>query len=93
MIAEGFPGGGESQSARKAYAQKLQVEEVLTLGRPPKVAKESIAVTFTDENEEGVMQLHDDALVVTLTVVNYTIHQILNDNESTTNILYWPAFK
>jgi hypothetical protein len=36
---------------------------------------------------------HNDALVVTVTVANYVIYQILVDNESLTDILYWLAFK
>jgi hypothetical protein len=36
---------------------------------------------------------HDDALVVTMTVAIHAIHQILVDNGSSANILYWPAFK
>jgi hypothetical protein len=36
---------------------------------------------------------HDDALVVNLTTANHVIHRILVDNGSSTEILYWPAFK
>jgi hypothetical protein len=36
---------------------------------------------------------HDDALVVTVIVANHAIHQILVDNGSLVDILYWPAFK
>jgi hypothetical protein len=32
---------------------------------------------------------HDDALVVTMTVANHTIHMILVDNGSSAEIIYW----
>jgi hypothetical protein len=36
---------------------------------------------------------HNDALVVTVTVANHAIHQVLVDNGSSADILYWPTFK
>jgi hypothetical protein len=32
---------------------------------------------------------YDDALVVTMTVANHTIHRILIDNGSSADTLYW----
>jgi hypothetical protein len=40
----------------------------------------------------GVVMPHDDALVMTLTVANHGIYQILVDNGSSADILYWLAF-
>jgi hypothetical protein len=34
---------------------------------------------------------HEDALVVTMTVENYSIRIILVDNGSSANILYWSS--
>ena len=36
---------------------------------------------------------HDNALVVTLTVANHTIHRIQVDNGNFADILYWPVFQ
>ncbi|XP_059436658.1 uncharacterized protein LOC132169680 [Corylus avellana] len=36
---------------------------------------------------------HEDALVVTITVANHAIHQILVDSRSSADILYWLVFK
>jgi hypothetical protein len=46
-----------------------------------------------EEDARGVIMPHDDALVVTVTVANHVIHRILVDNESSADILYWPAFQ
>jgi hypothetical protein len=66
---------------------------VYSLHRPLKAAKtESVVLSFSEEDARGVVMPHDDVLVVTLTVANHGIHWILVDNESSTDILYWPAF-
>jgi hypothetical protein len=67
---------------------------VYSLQRPTKVAKtKSVVLSFSEEDARGVVMPHDDALVVTLTVANHGIHQILVDNGSSADILYWPAFQ
>jgi hypothetical protein len=93
-IAGGIAGGGDSNSARKAYARSLQGQEVYSLHRPSKAARtDSVVLSFSEEDTRGVVMPHDDALVVTLTVANHGIHQILVDNGSSADILYWPAFQ
>jgi hypothetical protein len=70
-IFDKIAGGGESNSARKAYARSIQGEEVYSLHRPMKAAKiESIVLSFSEEDAQGVVMPHDDALVVTVTVAN-----------------------
>jgi hypothetical protein len=92
-IFGGITGGGESNSARKAYARSMQ-GEVYSLHRPMKAAKmESVVLSFLEEDARGVVMPHDDALVVTVTVANHAIHRILVDNGSLADILYWPAFQ
>ncbi|XP_059451058.1 uncharacterized protein LOC132181846 [Corylus avellana] len=93
-IAGGIAHGGQSNSARKAYARKTQTEEVFIVQRPSKVAKkDSVVLSFSEEDAKGVMQPHDDLLVVTVTVANHLIHQILVDNGSSADVLYCPVFK
>ena len=50
------------------------------------------AITFTDEDAERVHHPHDDAIVITLLIANYTTRRVLVDNGSSTNILYYPSF-
>jgi hypothetical protein len=59
-----------------------------------KVAKiESVVLSFSKEDTRGVVMPHDDALVVTVTIANHSIHRILVDNGSSADILYWLAFQ
>ncbi|XP_059434509.1 uncharacterized protein LOC132167523 [Corylus avellana] len=53
-IFGGIVGGGQSNSARKAYARKMQTEEVLSVQRPSKVAwKDSMILSFSEEDARG----------------------------------------
>ena len=51
------------------------------------------AITFTEEDAERVHHPHDDAIVITLLIVDYTTRKVLVENGSSTNILYYPAFQ
>jgi hypothetical protein len=92
-IFGGIVGDGESNLDRKTYARSMQ-GEVFSLYQPLKVAKtESVVLSFSEEDARGVVMPHDDALVVTLTMANHTIHRILVDDKNLADILYWPAFQ
>jgi hypothetical protein len=74
--------------------EAMQGQEVYSLHRHTKTAKtESVVLSFSEEDARGVVMPHDDALVVTLIVANHGIHQILVDNGSSADILYWLAFQ
>ncbi|XP_059458234.1 uncharacterized protein LOC132187811 [Corylus avellana] len=91
----GFDGGGESGRARKAYAQQVgSSHEIYTIGRSMKQSRtNAMLIGFSDNDYACISFLHMDALIVTLTVVNYNVHRILVDNGSSADILYWFAFK
>lgn len=50
-------------------------------------------VGFSDEDYVGVSLPHTDALVIMLQVANHRIHCMFVDNGSSTDILYWSAFR
>lgn len=47
---------------------------------------------FNEKDIEGVIHPHDDALVVTLQVVNFVTRRILIDYDNFANILFLDAF-
>lgn len=51
----------------------------------------SLAISFKEDDCEGVLYSHDDALVVTLLVANYTTRHILIDNGSSTDLPFREA--
>ncbi|XP_042974738.1 uncharacterized protein LOC122306375 [Carya illinoinensis] len=94
IIAGGFAGGGVSTFSRKAYARRVRYEKVYVTNRAPKHQRLSnqMTVSFGEEDWEGVLYPHDDALVVTLVIANYITRRVLIDNESSANILFLEAF-
>ena len=51
------------------------------------------AITFTDKDTERIHHPHDDAIVITLLIADYTTRRVLVDNGSLADILYYPAFQ
>lgn len=49
--------------------------------------------TFTKDDCKGIIYLHDDPMVLSLSVSNRRMHRILIDGASTANILFWPTFQ
>ena len=50
-------------------------------------------IGFTKEDARHLHHPHDDALEVSIWVGDYNTHQVLVDNGSSTNILYYPVFQ
>ena len=92
MIIRGTATTGLSKKARKTYLKMVQ--NVQLTGSVPKIArKESPIIGFLEEDARRLHHLHDDALVVSVRVGNYNVHQMLVDNDSSADILYYPAFQ
>ena len=90
-IIVGGTSTGSSSKAKKTYL--WEVQNVQKSGRLPRMIREDeLAIIFTDEDVRRLHHPHDDAIVITLAIANYTTRRVLIDNVSSTNILYYPAF-
>lgn len=49
-------------------------------------------MTFSEQDGEGVLRPHDDALVITAQIANYWTRRVLIDNGSSADVLFWEAF-
>ena len=49
-------------------------------------------ITFTNEDLRGLHFPHEDDLVISATIANFSIQRILTDNESYADILFISAF-
>ena len=47
---------------------------------------------FHGEDAGRVYHPHDDAIIITLLIADYTTRRVLIDNGSLADILYYPAF-
>ncbi|XP_059659077.1 uncharacterized protein LOC132305453 [Cornus florida] len=67
VISGGFAGGGETSSARRAHARSIwsfsEVNEVGMTSPPTKLPRvEEPVITFSEEDDKGIHQPHDDLL-------------------------------
>ena len=70
------------------------VQNIQLFGRSPKTkTTEEQAITFMDEDAARIHHPHDDAIVITLLIADYTTKRVLVDNGSSADILYYPAFQ
>ena len=80
-----------SKKARKAYLRTVQ--NVQLTGTVPKMARiDNPIVGFSEEDARRLHHPHDDAIVISLKVGDYNMHWVLVDNNSSADILYYPAF-
>ena len=96
-IFGGLAGRRDSNMALKAHAQDVRaVPEALLVnlvGKPPKEARiEHNTITFTEGEVRGIHQPHDNAMVVSITLVNRKVLRVLVDNVSSADTLYAAAF-
>ena len=62
---------GQSSKSRKTYLKAVQ--NVQLLGRPPRTrGANKQTITFTDEDAKRVHHPHDDAIIITLLITDYT---------------------
>ena len=92
VILGGFAGGGESSFARKAHLRNIRSGEVMELQAVFKLPQLDTAIKFSDSDLEGCQHPHDDPLVIRAIVANKTIHRVLVDNGSSTDIIFASAF-
>ena len=69
--------GGSSGLAKLSKVKKAKLED---------------AIIFTEQDAEGVLTSHNDAVVVIVNIVDYNIHRIFIDNGSLVDVLYYFIF-
>ncbi|XP_030955724.1 uncharacterized protein LOC115977839 [Quercus lobata] len=83
---------GQSSKSKKTYLKAVQ--NVQLSGRPPRTRfMDEPTISFTDEDAERIHHPHDDAIVITLLIADYTTRRVLVDNGSSADILYYPTFQ
>ena len=92
MISEGFVGGRESSSGKKAHLRSIRSGETLEVQAVSKLPRQDATITFSDSDMEGCQHPHDDPLVIKVVVANKTIHRVLVDNGSSVDIILALAF-
>ena len=92
MISGGFVGGGESSSARKAHLRSIRSAEMGEIQAVSKLSMLNMTITFSDSDLEGCQHPHDDPLVICAIMANTTVHRVLINNGSSTDIIFASGF-
>ena len=70
------------------------VQNVQLTGSVPKMARiDNLVIGFLEEDARRLHHPNVDALVVSIRVGDYNTHQVLVNNGSLVDILYYPAFQ
>ena len=70
------------------------VQNVQLIGCPLRTSRvDESTITFIDEDVRRLHHPHDDAIVITLMIANYTTRRVLVDNASFADIFYYLAFQ
>ncbi|XP_016469658.1 uncharacterized protein LOC107792000 [Nicotiana tabacum] len=80
-------GGEEVNGMIFSAAKKIKIS--ITHGKRIRETLEDGEITFTDEDVNGLLLLHNDALVISLNILDFKIKRVLADLEISTNIIHW----
>ncbi|XP_075658728.1 uncharacterized protein LOC142628534 [Castanea sativa] len=92
MIVGGTTSARWSKKARKTYLRMVQ--SVQLTGSSLKMTRsDNPSIGFSEEDARRLHHPHDDVLVISIRAGDYNMHRVLVDNESSADILYYPAFQ
>nr|XP_023913140.1 uncharacterized protein LOC112024737 [Quercus suber] len=91
-VITGGSATGQLSKSKKAYLKVVQSVQ-LSGWSPIARATDEQAITFTEEDTERIHHPHDDAIVITLLIADYTTKKVLVDNGSSVDKLYFLAFQ
>ena len=81
----------QSSKSKKTYLKVVQ--NVKLSGRSPRTRGiGEPTISFTNEEAKRIHHPHDDAIVITLLITDYTTRRVYVHNGSSVDILYYPAF-
>lgn len=88
VIVGGSTMAGSSRKVRKTYLQMVQKVQITS--RLPKLKRvDDSTISFIEEDAWWLHHPHDDALVINLSIADLNARQILVDNGSSVDILYY----
>ena len=92
MIVGETIASSSSRKARKTYLRMVQ--NVQLMGFVPMIAQiDNPVIGFTEEDAQRLHHPHENALIVSIWVGDYNTHQVLLDNGSSADILYYSTLQ
>ncbi|RDX91165.1 hypothetical protein CR513_26881, partial [Mucuna pruriens] len=72
--------------------KKVLSKSVLVIQERPAQRRDP-PITFTDEDYEGTRLYSNDPMVISIIIADYRVKQVLVDQGSSANVLFWQAFQ
>ena len=72
--------------------RNISSEETLEIQVVSKLPQLDPTITFSNSDMEGYQHPHDNPLVIRVVVANKTVHRVLVDNGSSTDIIFASVF-
>ncbi|XP_065620101.1 uncharacterized protein LOC136063523 [Quercus suber] len=85
-------GRTRSQPSRVMYVARFPAKDTSFGLKRPRIEIQ-LALSFSDEDEAGTIQPHDDALVVTLRIGGYDVKRVMVDHGNCSGIMYPNLYK
>ncbi|KFK32387.1 hypothetical protein AALP_AA6G234800 [Arabis alpina] len=86
MIMGGLQYCADNETAIEAYQRRADV--CTNMSAPAKPRLSSDPITFDEKDTEGLDQLHNDPLVINLTVYDFNVARVLIDTRSSVDIIF-----
>ena len=84
--------GRESSSARKAHLRSIRSGEAFEIQAVSKIPRLDITITFSDSDMKGCQHPYDDPLVIKAIAAKKTVHRVLVDKGSYSDIIFASTF-
>ena len=90
VIAGGPTLAGDSNRSRKNYARYAITSKEVFFNTPAakRARVRQVPIMWTDEDEEGILYPHEDALVIKATIASKKFDRILVDTRSSVDVLF-----
>ena len=92
MITSGLVSGGSYKSLRRTYQRQINSVHIKHPSAKYHRSKND-HITFSERDANGIMQPHDDPLIIMLEIEGFNRRRVLVDNGSFADIMYMMAYQ
>ncbi|KAL0430064.1 UNVERIFIED_CONTAM: Retrovirus-related Pol polyprotein from transposon [Sesamum radiatum] len=85
--------GGSTRTTRKRHLREIIHPVFATIHKNHMATEDSSPITFSEEDEQGVIFPHEDAVVITAIISNIEVKRILVDSGSSVDVIFSETYE